>query len=198
MIPPKTTDFVESDLVQVSFTLFSEYRDCKMYEEVSLPKLFYMNDRRTTKVEELDIPKRIRVQCADSSFFFDSKGVQVLDDRNILLELIESSATLECDTDYMSCPKKQFATKNSCHRKIYSTINGKEFVAISSTDPITESDFTTLHSLGLHGKTRSKDDEAELTIKVYSNHPKSNIHIKCGGKENKRSITSIRHNTRMM
>ena len=163
-----------------------EYRECTMFEEVSLPKLFYMNDQKTTKVEELDIPKRIRVKCADSSFFFDSKGVQVLDDRNILLDLIESSATLECDTDYMSCPKKQFATKNSCHRKIYSTINGKEFIAISSTDPITDSDFTTLHSLGLHGKTRSKNDEAELTIKVYSKHPKSNIHIRCGGKENQK------------
>ena len=157
-----------------------EYRNCKLFEEVSLPKLTYMEDKKLTKVEELDIPKRIRIQCGDSSFFFDSKGASLLDDKNILLELIESSATLECDTDYMSCPVEQFATRSTCQRKIYSTINGKEYVAISSTDPISDSDFTTLHSLGLHAKTRRKDEEAALNVKVFPRHPKRNIHIRCG------------------
>ena len=35
-------------------------------------------------------------------------------------------------------------------------------------------------SLGVHGKTRRKDEKAKLFIKVYPQKPKSNIMIQCG------------------
>ena len=151
-----------------------------MMEEITIPKLTFMEDQKLTLVEELVIPKRIRIQCQDSSYFFDSKGVQMLDSSNILLELVESTTSLECDTTFMNCPKNQFTSRASCHRKLYSTINGKSYVAISSTVPISDSDFSTLHSLGIHGKTRRKDEKAKLFIKVYPQKPKHNIMISCG------------------
>ena len=88
-----------------------DYRDCKMMGEITIPKLTYLADTKLTKVEELVIPKRIRIQCKDTSYFFDSKGVQMLDSSNILLELVESTTTLECDTEFMSCQKNQFTSK---------------------------------------------------------------------------------------
>ena len=82
-----------------------------MMGEITIPKLTYLADTKLTKVEELVIPKRIRIQCKDTSYFFDSKGVQMLDSSNILLELVESTTTLECDTEFMSCQKNQFTSK---------------------------------------------------------------------------------------
>ena len=162
-----------------------EYRDCRMMEEVSLPRLTFLEEKKLTIVEELNIPKRVRIQCQDASYFFDSKGVHMLDSSNILLELVESTTSLECDTEFMNCPKNQFTSKSSCHRKLYSTINGKQYLAISSTTPISDSDFSTLHSLGVHGKTRRKDEKAKLFIKVYPQKPKSNILISCGNNQEK-------------
>ena len=157
-----------------------EPRDCKLMEEVTLPKLTFLEDRKLAKIEELKIPKRVRIQCEGGNFYFASTGAHMLDDKNILLELTDTEATLECDPELQSCPVEQFTSRTTCHRKIYSTLNNKGFIAISSTDPIISSGFTTIHALGLHGRSRDKATNSSLTIKVFPKKPARNIVIQCG------------------
>ena len=157
-----------------------EPRNCKLMEEVTLPRLTYLAERKLAKIEELRIPKRVRIQCEGANFYFASTGAHMLDDKNILLELSDTEATLECDPEFQSCPVDQFTSRTTCHRKIYTTLNNKSFIAISSTDPIISSGFTTIHALGLHGRSREKITNSSLTIKVFPKKPKRNIVIQCG------------------
>ena len=153
---------------------------CTTVEEIMLPKLTKDDSTRTNIVNTLEIPHRIRISCAEQVYFYQSDAATILSSRSILLRLTQAHASLECNPRIANCPKSQYTTPNTCLRTLYATVTNHEFVAISSTVPITDNEFSTLKALGLHAKTYAKNPNDNHTIKVYNRKPKYNIQISCG------------------
>lgn len=153
---------------------------CTATEEIMLPKLTKDDENKVNVVNTLEIPHRIRISCAEQIYYYQSNAATILSSRSILLRLTQAHASLECNPRIANCPKTQYTTPNTCLRTLYATVTNHEFVAISSTSPVTDNEFSTLKSLGLHAKKLLNSPEDNHTIKVYNRKPKYNIQISCG------------------
>ena len=154
--------------------------NCKVTEEIALPKLTRDKINDFTKVETLSLPHRIHVNCNNDHYYYTSTDSKLLSSRSLLVKLSAASAALECNPRRMQCPKEQYSTSDTCLRTLYTTLNNKEFVAISSTTTIEDNEFSTLKAHGIHGQSHYQNTTISHKVKVYNRKSKTNVQIRCG------------------